>query len=252
MLELQFSRNLLFGWSLRCSWNGNPHPGKKSRTMTIQATPHRTLKLEQQMTLKSPRRPYGLLSRLLFVTMDLFYGRAKTLSKFKVLEVIARVPYQSWENVAYIAMTHTYNAPDFARRIFAFVKESREQQDNEQWHLLILQELVQQKGIRENFILYNIIPQIIAFTYYHISWLLYVIKPSWSYLMNADFEDHAEHEYMEFVAENPELEEAPFKSQFLKDYGDYDTIADVFRRIGLDERHHKEMSLERINKARFS
>jgi hypothetical protein len=45
---------------------------------------------------------------MLFVGMDLFYGRKRTLSKFKVLEVIARVPYQSWEHVSYIAMTHKY------------------------------------------------------------------------------------------------------------------------------------------------
>lgn len=220
--------------------------------MLPSATPHNTLKSEQNKTLKSRRRRYGALSRLLFFTMDLLYGRAATLSKFKVLEVIARVPYQSWENVAYIAITHTYNTPDFARRIFRFIKESREQQDNEQWHLLILQEQIQKDRVRENFLLYVVIPQIIAFAYYHISWVLYVIKPSWSYLMNADFEDHAEHEYMEFVDKNPEFEKEPFKSHFRKDYGAYESLADVFRRIGLDERHHKEMSLERVNKARFS
>jgi ubiquinol oxidase len=33
-----------------------------------------------------------------------------------------------------------------------------------------------------------------------------VIRPDWSYRLNADFEDHAEHEYMAYVAEHPELE----------------------------------------------
>ena len=79
------------------------------------------LKIEQENTLKSPRRNYGLLARGLFVTLDLFYGKKRTLSKFKVLEVIARVPYQSWEHVAYIAMTHTYGEPHFARRVFDFL-----------------------------------------------------------------------------------------------------------------------------------
>ena len=46
---------------------------------------------------------YGLLAKALFWGMDIIYGRKRTLSKFKVLEVIARVPYQSWEQVAYIA-----------------------------------------------------------------------------------------------------------------------------------------------------
>lgn len=210
------------------------------------------LKLEQKKTLDSSRRKYGLLARFLFLFMDLFYGRKRTLSKFKVLEVIARVPYQSWEHVAYIAMTHTYSSPNFARRIFEFVKESRKQQDNEQWHLLILEEMTQKKGIRENFFLHRILPQFMAFFYYHISWILYVIKPSLSYVLNADFEDHAEHEYMEYVLENPHLDKELFDSEFKKDYGDFTYAADLFRRIGIDERLHKEESLSRVKNARFS
>ncbi|MCI0659031.1 MAG: hypothetical protein L0170_18410 [Acidobacteria bacterium] len=75
---------------------------------------------------------YGLLARLLFTAMDLLYGRKRTLSKFKVLEVIARVPYQSWEHLAFIAITQTHAFPDFARRVVDRVKESRHQQDNAQ------------------------------------------------------------------------------------------------------------------------
>ncbi len=210
------------------------------------------LEKEQERTLSTPRRSYGFLASFLFVTMNLFYGRKRTLSKFKVLEVIARVPYQAWEHVAYIAMTHTYNEPHFARRIFEFVKESRHQQDNEQWHLLILEEMTQRNKIRENFFLYRIVPQFLAFFYYHVSWVLYVIKPAWSYALNADFEDHAEHEYMEFVEDNLELEKIPFESDFKEDYGNFKSLADLFRRIGLDERIHKEESLSRIERARFS
>ncbi|HTL69949.1 MAG TPA: alternative oxidase, partial [Candidatus Eisenbacteria bacterium] len=210
------------------------------------------LKTAQEHTLRAPRRRYGLLARILFGGMDLFYGRKRTFSKFKVLELIARVPYQSWEHVAYIAMTHTYARPDFARRIFDFVKESRQQQDNEQWHLLILEELTQKKGCREGFFKYRILPQFAAFFYYHVSWLLYVMKPAWSYALNADFEDHAEHEYMEFVRENSAFEAEPYDSVFEQDYVDVATLADLFRRIGLDERIHKEESLARMQNPRFS
>ena len=210
------------------------------------------LKAEQERTLSTRRRFYGVLAAVLFMTMNLFYGRKRTISKFKVLEVIARVPYQAWEHVAYIAMTHTYSAPNFAKRVFEFVKESRAQQDNEQWHLLILEEMTQKNKICENFFLYRIVPQFLAFFYYHVSWLLYVMKPAWSYALNADFEDHAEHEYMEFVEENPTLESVLFESDFKEDYGDFRSVADLFRRIGLDERIHKEESLSRIENARFS
>lgn len=213
---------------------------------------HDKLIAEQAKTLETPRRRYGVLARLLFISMDIIYGRARSLSKFKVLEVIARVPYQAWEHVAYIAMTHTYRTPGFARRIFEFVKESRAQQDNEQWHLLILEEMVQKKGIQEGFFLYRLLPQFIAFFYYHVSWLLYVIKPARSYALNVDFEDHAEHEYMEFVQESPALGQEAFESDFKRDYGEFRTVADLFRNIGLDERLHKEESLARIKNARFA
>lgn len=194
---------------------------------------------------------YGILARLLFITMDLAYGRTRTFSKFKVLELIARVPYQSWENVAYIAITHMYADRVFSRRIFDRVKEAREAQDNEMWHLLILEELTHARGIRENVLLYRLLPQVIAFTYYHICWLLYVVKPSWSYLLNAQFEDHAEHEYMEFVADNPQFESEPFKSLFEEDYASFESVADAFRQIGYDERMHKEEGLAWLAAARF-
>lgn len=205
----------------------------------------------QHVTLRSPKMRYDILSRLLFMTMDLIYGRKKTFSKFKVLELIARVPYQSWENVAYVAITHMYAQRDFARRVFDRVKEARKAQDNEMWHLLILEELTHARGMKENFLLYRILPQVIAFTYYQICWLLYVIKPSWSYLLNAHFEDHAEHEYMEFVAENPQFDSEPFRSLFEEDYASSESVADIFRQIGHDERMHKEESLELIAMARF-
>ena len=53
-------------------------------------------------------------ARLLFTAMDLLYGRQRTLSKFKMLE-LARVSYQSWEQVAYVAVTHVHRDPGFAR-----------------------------------------------------------------------------------------------------------------------------------------
>jgi hypothetical protein len=194
---------------------------------------------------------YGLLAAPLFVTMDILYGRKGTLSKFKVLEIVARVPYQAWENVAYVAITHTHANLALARRIVDRVHESRLHQDNEQWHLLILEELIGKKKIRENFLWHWLIPQIMAFVYYNISWLLYVIRPRWSYMLNVHFEDHAEHEYMEFVAENPSLESEPFESMFVEDYGRFASYADLFRQIGYDERVHKLESLAHVGSARF-
>lgn len=210
------------------------------------------LKVEQQKTLSSPPMRYNFLAQVLFIFMDLAYGRKRSLSKFKVLEVIARVPYQAWEHVAYIAITHIYKDADFAKRIFDRVQESRQQQDNEQWHLLILEEWIHRRQIHENFFLHRIVPQILAFVYYQISWFLFVIKPSLSYRLNAYFEDHAEREYMAFAKERPELGSEPFESHFKSEFGNFKTMADVVRQIGYDERVHKLESLQHIADARFS
>lgn len=218
--------------------------------MTKRLTPAE-LKEWQQETLAAPRRRYGRDARALFALMDRVYGETRTLSKFKVLEVVARVPYQAWENVAYVAVTHRYSEPGFARRTFERVREARLQQDNEQWHLLILEELVEESGRHEGFLRYWLLPQILAFFYYQLSWFLYVLKPAWSYRLNADFEDHAEHEYALFVQEHPELEDIPYEGLFAEDYARFDSRGDLFRQIGYDEHVHKEESLARMAEPRF-
>lgn len=212
---------------------------------------HDQLVDSHRQTLSAPRRPYGIGARVLFRSLDLLYGPSRTLSKFKVLELVARVPYQSWEQVAYIAITHTEKRTDLSRRIFDRVTESRTQQDNEQWHLLILEEQIADQRIEEGWLRFTAIPQALAFAYYQLSWLLYVIHPAWSYQLNADFEDHAEHEYALFVNDHPQWEHEPFRSAFLADYGTVDTVADLFRQISYDERVHKDASLAHLTQARF-
>jgi hypothetical protein len=212
---------------------------------------HEALVRAQRETEVSSRRSYGPAANLLFRSLDLIYGRGRTLSKFKVLELVARVPYQTWEQVAYIAITHVPHRTGLARRIHDRVAEARAQQDNEQWHLLILEELIARSGKKESRWRYYWIPQAIAFVYYQLSWLLYVVHPAWSYRLNADFEDHAEHEYMALVAEHPEWEQEPFISAFTADYGSFESLADLFRQIGHDERVHKDESVAHLSRPEF-
>ncbi len=212
---------------------------------------HDALARVQDDVLASDRRRYGVPARVLFGLLDAMYGRARTLPKFKVLELVARVPYQSWEQVAYIAITHVSDQPPKARRIFDRVREARAQQDNEQWHLLILEERIGRFGVRQGVVRFTVIPQLLAFVYYQVSWLLFVVRPRWSYRLNADFEDHATHEYMELVREHPEWEREPFDSTFRDDYAPLDSVADLFRQIAFDEREHRDASVARMDDARF-
>ncbi len=215
-------------------------------------TPSALLRFAERRTLAEPPRAHGWLARLLFATLDLAYGKAGSLAKFVVLELVARVPYQAWENVGYVAISHTAASPRFGRRIFEFVREARAQQDNEQWHLFILQELAEKRGHHPSWLKFRVLPQLLTLVYYHVSWLLYVLHPRLSYALNADFEDHAERSYMRFVHDHPELEAEAWQSAYARDYGEYATVADVLRRIALDERAHRIECLARVREARFA
>ncbi|MGA9275577.1 hypothetical protein [Ilumatobacter sp.] len=69
---------------------------------------------------------------------------------------------------------------------------ARFEQDNDQWHLLILEELTDDK--RRHWLKGRMSPQVLAVLYYQLSWMMFVVRPRWSYRLNADFEDHAAHE----------------------------------------------------------
>ncbi|MEY2473920.1 MAG: ubiquinol oxidase [Actinomycetota bacterium] len=210
----------------------------------IERLSHDQLIDEHKVSLGSPRRHYSVSARLLFTLIDRIYGEPRTLGKFRVLELVARVPYQAWENVAYVAVTHTASRPRLARHVFQRVRASRFEQDNEQWHLLILEELLQDAS--ESFVRDRVVPQVLAFAYYQLSWFLFALRPVWSYRLNADFEDHAEHEYALLVEEHPEWEHTKFESDVVTEYGSYESLADVFRQIGYDERLHRVESEVRM------
>lgn len=218
----------------------------------IQRLDGEELKAEQLHTLAQPRRTPSVGAKVLFVTMDLVYGTPRTLEKFRVLELVARMPYQAWENIGYVAVTHTARRPRFARRVFEQVRVNRWEQDNEQWHLFVIEEMLAKQPSRLGWMRRQAIPQVLAFTYFHISWLLYAVRPNWSYRLNADFEDHAEHEYALLVNEHPEWDGTPFVSEFADDFGQYDSVAELFRQVGFDERLHKLQSEAMIAAPRFT
>ena len=58
-------------------------------------------------------------------------------------------------------------------------------------------------------------------------------------------------EAAKFVAEHPGWETEPFESAFTGDYGRFDSLADLFRQIGHDERVHKQESLAQAAASRF-
>lgn len=87
------------------------------------------LRAAQAQTLDAPRLRYSLLARALFTAMDLAYGRSRTLVKFTMLEFIARVPYQAWERIGYLALARHRRRSALARRVFERIVQTRAEQD---------------------------------------------------------------------------------------------------------------------------
>jgi len=69
---------------------------------------HEQLVEAQRRYLAEPKRDYMLPSRALFAIMDRVYGPERSLEKFRVLEVVARVPYQAWESIAATSVEHCF------------------------------------------------------------------------------------------------------------------------------------------------
>ena len=59
------------------------------------------LKEEMKRTLATPRLPANLMLKIMFLTFDVLYGKARSLPKVMVLEILARYPYWAWEHGAY-------------------------------------------------------------------------------------------------------------------------------------------------------
>ena len=196
------------------------------------------LKKEQQASNERPCQKYTLIEKFFFLTMDMLTGKKTTLSKAKLIEMLASIPYRSWEIQQYARMTRLYKNLGLVDEAFQIIEWSREAQDNEYWHLLIVNEKMKEDGIKDAWYLFPVIPFFMIISYVIMTRVIAIISIRTAFRFNVTFEDHAEHVYAQFVADNPEWEEQPVQSEKVKEYGEFDNWADVFRRIGLDERDH--------------
>ena len=215
------------------------------------------LKAEQEKTMSTPRLPANIILKVMFVTMDVLYGKDGNLPKVMVLEILARYPYWAWENGAYklLSLLHCSTKPVSEKNskkievALRHIAMGREAQDNEQWHMLLWADLCQQKGIKLNWFKHFLLPRHMTWVYFYMTRIMYWINPVWSFRMNAAFESHAEHEYMLYAQEHPEFDDAPVESiWFDKYYPRQKTLGDLVRRVGLDERDHMNYSLDEVER----
>lgn len=211
------------------------------------------LKAEQANTMQAKPLKKNIILKLMFITMDLVYGFKRTLPKFKVIEILARYPYWAWETGAYHKITRNYarktaTAKKQNEYPLRHIEMGRWAQDNEQLHLLLIDEQLKKQNVRLGFIRFHLIPRLLTLGYYFLTKLMYRLNPRYSFAMNAAFEDHAEKQYMLLVQENQEWENVTIDSEYLSDELNKRSLSDLFRQIGLDERKHKVDSLEEIER----
>jgi demethoxyubiquinone hydroxylase (CLK1/Coq7/Cat5 family) len=206
------------------------------------------LKREQEVTLARPRYSYSSGARFFFRSMDTLAGKEESLPKVRVIESLASIPYRAWESRQYGRIQRHYGEPEVVRDAEEILRYGRAAQDNEVQHLRIIEEKLRREAVRDPRYMTRPLPELMSESYNLFSATLSRLGIRRAFMLNAEFEDHAEHTYAELVTAHPEWEEMPVEGDAVKEYAAYhgldgfDNWADVFRRIGLDERDHRNAS----------
>ncbi|MHB1398184.1 MAG: hypothetical protein ACYDAI_01100 [Trichloromonadaceae bacterium] len=205
-------------------------------------------KKEQAATNMRPPYNYSLTAKFFFWSMDLLTGTKTTLPKVKLMEILAGIPYRSWETRQYARMTQHYRDQAVVNKSSEIMLWSREAQDTEYWHLLVVNEKMKVDGIKDPWYLVQPVPLLMVGVYAALMHVMTIFSIRRAFLFNAEFEDHAEHEYAQFIAEHSEWEHQPVNNDLMKGHLNLASWADVFRRICLDERDHMNMSFRLCDK----
>jgi ubiquinol oxidase len=188
-----------------------------------------------------------LLGQLLVLCGNIVYGKEPGYLKFRAVEVIARVPYQSWSSAAFTLLTFVYTNEKKAMHLSKVAKYSTVAQENETMHVVVISQLSKVEE-RAGFIRYTLIPMLFAFFYFWASYFLYLVKPRYSYELNYMFENHAFEQYNRFLEKNGEaLKQKPARTDFLDWYGRHpQNQYELFLSIRNDEIIHRNTSIEEI------
>ncbi|MCK4980103.1 MAG: hypothetical protein KAS62_06890, partial [Candidatus Delongbacteria bacterium] len=149
------------------------------------------LKKEQLASLERSRYKYSLAAKVFFNLMDIVTGKKITLSKVKLIETLASIPYRSWEIRQYSRLTRFYNKKKIVERAEKIMEWGREAQDNEYWHLIIINEKMKEDKMKDAWYLKQPIPYLLVCSYILFSRMLAFFNISRAFLFNAEFEDHA-------------------------------------------------------------
>lgn len=195
-------------------------------------------------------KPHGisrLLARILIGAGNAIYGRTPSYEKFSALEVIARIPYQSWEAVAYTLLTLFYADEHRAIRLSRIIPFARHAQDNETMHVVVISALARVHGAR-GVIRHTVVPLLFSFIYYWAIWFLSLVDKHIAFEINFLFESHAYEQYREFIDTHRDtLAARPVESAYLRFYGrTVSTELELFESIAIDEIIHRNASVDML------
>ena len=190
-----------------------------------------------------------ILGALLIHSGTLIYGHKPSYAKFKAIEVIARIPYQSWELGVYTILTALYSNERRAIDLAKLNAFSRIAQDNETMHVVVLSQIVQRLRC-ESFFRHTFIPFLFAFFYFWIVYILFLFSRRAALDLNYLFESHAYAQYSEFLQnEGDRLKQTPITSDFLAFYGrNVRNEYEFFESIRNDELIHRNRSAHEANR----
>ena len=107
-----------------------------------------------------------VLGWLLVTAGTIVYGKKPSYGKFKAVEVIARIPYQSWEVAAYTILTGFYGDEQRAIGLAKTSAFSRQAQDNETMHVVVITQITKKLKCT-GFFRHTLIPLLFAFFYFN-------------------------------------------------------------------------------------
>lgn len=213
--------------------------------------------LRDPVQLEAYKKPYDgykvsffprILGGMLVTCGNIVYGFKPSYLKFRAVEVIARVPYHSWSSASFTLLTLFYRDEKRAMRFSNKSRYARIAQDNETMHVVVISQLAKQEG-RADILRHTIIPMLFAFFYYVVSYVLYLMRPRYSYELNYLFEQHAFDQYDQFLTlKGDELKTKPMNSDFLLWYGRNPISQyDFFLSVRNDELIHRNQSIRGID-----
>lgn len=228
-----------------------------NRLRSDQVFEERVVQLFDQTLLKSYKTQHDgyrchwlprLFALMLVTGGTVLYGKNPSYLKFRAVEVIARIPYQSWQSVSFLLLTLFYRDEKRALLLAQTAEFARIAEENETMHVVVISSIAA-KEEKERFFRDTAAPLFFAMFYSVVSFLLFLIKKSWSFELNYLFEQHAFNQYQLFLDQRKEaLLEKSVQSKYLSWYGRFPKNQyEFFVSVRNDEIIHRNDSIEMIS-----